>query len=223
MVDQVQNPPVVERNTAQSYTGDFGRVVGYGVQDFGGTEEITVDLFIPPDSYMRESSRLGLAATSISGLSTGDFFVISDSNIGFANTTNISVGINTGEIVGVGTQFIDNVYQVKDTAIVNVDVPGIGVTSVLRVGTNIKDEEGITFASANIKFDDSGIGFGSGPEPSSLVTVGFVTGFYFGSYSWGKIVLGEREGSKDFSYDVLNRMNAPIISRFRALKDNNYL
>ena len=82
MVDQVQHPPVVERNTAQSYTGDFGRVVGYGLQDFGGREEITVDLFIPPGSYMRDPVRLGAAATSISGLSTGDFFVISDSNVG---------------------------------------------------------------------------------------------------------------------------------------------
>ena len=223
IVDQTQVPAVVERNEATSYVGDFGRVVGYGVQDFGGTEEITVDLYIPEDSYIRNAVRLGAAATSICGLTTGDYFVISDSNIGYATTTNISVGINTNEVIGVGTQFIDNVYQVKDLAIVNSDIPGIGTTSVLRVGTNIKDEGGITFASSNIKFDDSGIGFGSGPEPTPLITVGFTTGFYLGSYSWGKITLGDRETPRNFSYNLTDRMSAPIISRYRPLKDNNYL
>jgi len=223
IVDQVQEPGVVEHNQATSYVGDFGRVVGYGLEDFGGTEEITVDLYIPEDSYMRDPVRLGAAATSISGLSTGDFFVISDSNVGLAETINISVGINTGEVIGVGTQYIDNIYQVKDTAIVSVDVPGIGVTDVLRVGTNIRDEGGITFSSANVLFDDAGVGFGSGPEHTPLATVGFTTGFYLGSYSWGKITLGDRPDAKDFSFDAINRMDAPIISRFRALKDNNYL
>ena len=223
IVDQVQVPAVVEHNQATSYTGDFGRVVGYGVEDFGGSEEITVDLYIPEDSYMRDAVRLGAAATSISGLSTGDYFVISDSNVGFAETTNISVGINTGEVIGVGTQYIDNVYQVKDLAIVSSDIPGIGVTDVLRVGTNIRDEGGITFSSQNILFDDAGIGFGSGPEPTPLTTVGFTTGFYFGSYSWGKITLGDRETPRDFGYNTTDRMSAPIISRFRPLKDNNYL
>ncbi len=223
VVDQVQEPGVVEHNDAQEYTGDFGRVVGYGVDNFGGNEEITVDLYIPMDSYMRDPVRLGAAATSISGLDVGDFFVISDSNVGIAETTNISVGINTGEIIGVGTQYIDNIYQVKDIAIVSSNIPGIGTTSVLRVGTNIKDESGVTFSSQNILFDDAGIGFGSGPEPSALATVGFVTGFYLGSYSWGKITLGNRPNAKDFTFDPIERMDAPIISRFRALKDNNYL
>ena len=223
IVDQTQDPPVVEKNTVDTYLGDFGRVVGYGMQDFGGIEEITVDLFIPPGSYMRDPVRLGINATSISRLSPGDFFVISDSNVGFAETTNISVGIDTNIVIGVGTQYIDNVYQVMDTQIVNVDVPGIGVTPVLRVGTSIRDEAGITFASANVKFDDSNIGFGSGSKSSSLSTVGFSTSHYFGSYSWGKILLSDRQRGKEFDYDVTNRMNAPIISRTRALKDNNYL
>ena len=223
IVDQTQEPAVVEHNQATSYTGDFGRVVGYGLADFGGSEEITVDLYIPEDSYMRDAVRLGAAATSISGLGTGDYFVISDSNVGLANTTNISVGINTGEIIGVGTQFIDNVYQVRDVSVVSANIPGIGTTSVLRIGTNIKDEGGITFASENVLFDDAGVGFGSGPQSTNLATVGFVTGFYLGSYSWGKITLGDRPQPRNFSYDVLDRMNAPIISRFRSLKDNNYL
>ena len=223
VVDQTQEPAVVEHNQATSYSGDFGRVVGYGLADFGGTQEITVDLYIPQGSYMRDAVRLGAAATSISGLSTGDFFVISDSNVGFANTTNISVGINTSEVIGVGTQFIDNVYQVRDTSIVNADIPGIGITSVLRIGTNMREEGGITFASQNVLFDDAGIGFGSAPRTTNLSTVGFVTGSYLGSYSWGKINLGDRQTPRDFSYNVTDRMNAPIISRFRALKDNNYL
>ena len=223
IVDQTQEPAVVEHNQATSYSGDFGRVVGYGLADFGGTQEITVDLYIPQGSYMRDAVRLGAAATSISGLSTGDFFVISDSNVGFANTTNISVGINTGEVIGVGTQFIDNVYQVRDISIVNASIPGIGTTSVLRIGTNMREEGGITFASQNVLFDDAGVGFGSGPQPTNLATVGFVTGFYLGSYSWGKITLGDRQTPRNFSYNVTDRMNAPIISRFRALKDNNYL
>ena len=223
VVDQTQEPGVVERNNAQEYAGDFGRIVGYGLQEFGGVDEITVDLYIPEDSYMRDPVRLGAAATSICGLSTGDFFVISDSNVGFANTTNISVGINTGEIIGVGTQYIDNIYQVKDLAIVSSTIPGIGTTSVLRVGTNIKDEGGVTFSTVEVKFDDSGVGFGSGPMSSPLSAVGFVTGFYLGSYSWGKITLGERPDARDFTFDPTARMDAPIISRFRALKDNNYL
>ena len=87
----------------------------------------------------------------------------------------------------------------------------------------LEDEGGITFASENVLFDDAGVGFGSGPQPTNLATVGFVTGFYLGSYSWGKITLGDRPQPRNFSYDVLDRMNAPIISRFRSLKDNNYL
>ena len=76
---------------------------------------LVFDLVIPSDSFLRKSEftqgASGSGANSgivTSGLNVGDFFIVSNSNVGHGLTS-----LNTdGSAVGVGTTYIDNVYRV---------------------------------------------------------------------------------------------------------------
>jgi len=154
------NPPVVlietpeviyEENTSDSYVGDFGNIVGFGTTTIGTLNRFIFDLFIPPNSFLRDTSIVSTAAT-ISGISTGDFFVVKDSNVGLATTSQTSLDLS-GNSIGVGTQFIDNVYQVYSSEIIEVNVIGIGTTYVNRIFTNVGNYNAETFSSSLLTFD----------------------------------------------------------------------
>ena len=204
------NPPVVlispptivdEENNVTTYSGDFGVVVGFGTTTISSQPQLILDLFIPITSYMRDADVVGTAVT-ISGISTGDYFVISNSNIGSAVTSLSS----SGSVVGVGTSFIDNVYYVDNhetilapTGIASNGV-GIGTSSVKRVFVRVTDN-----------FTYSGVS----------------TSGYFGEYSWGKILLDSRSGINSYTAYTSNGVSgittSMIVQRFESLKFKNYL
>ena len=198
----ISPPPVVdEENNVESYSGDFGVIVGFGTTTISSQTQLILDLFIPTNSYMRDNDIVGTAVT-ISGISTGDYFVVSNTNIGSAVTSIDS----SGSIVGVGTSFIDNVYYVDDHEIIIAptgiasDGVGIGTSHIKRVFVRVSDN-----------FAYSGIS----------------TSGYFGEYSWGKIILTARSGINSYtSYTndgVTGITTSMRVQRFESLKFKNYL
>ena len=96
------------------YSGDSGIVVGFGTTVIGVAKSSNdIDLHIPYDSAMRDTTLVGTAVT-LSGMSTGDYFIVRNSNVGSA-TTSTSLGTDNSTVVGVGNSFIDSVYVVKST------------------------------------------------------------------------------------------------------------
>ena len=88
------NPPVVSiaaPNTVRSfkvdvdsYAGDYGQIVGFGTTTTGGNNQVIFDFYIPDGSALRDVSSSGSGqvstATTVSGISTGDFFIAYDTN-----------------------------------------------------------------------------------------------------------------------------------------------
>ena len=87
------NPPVVSigapeavrsfKTDVDSYAGDFGTIVGFGTTTVSGKNQVIFDFYIPADSPLREvSGAYGLVstATTVSGITTGDFFVSYNTN-----------------------------------------------------------------------------------------------------------------------------------------------
>ena len=143
------------------YSGDSGVVVGFGTTVIGGANQVIFDLHIPYDSAMRDTTLVGTAVT-LSGMSTGDYFIVRNSNVGSATT---SLGTDNSTVVGVGNSFADSVYVVKSTELHTRSVVGVN-TTILRVFSNVTS------------------------LPSGIS--GITTAPFFGEYSWGKITLQAR-------------------------------
>ena len=91
--------------------------------------------------------------------------------MGSATTSITALGTNNTTVVGVGSEFIDNVYVVNSVGIVTQSVSGV-TTHVSKV-------------TVNTNLNPNGIS-------------GFSTGSFLGEYSWGKFVMEGR--SKETSY-----------------------
>ena len=78
----------------------------------GETTQLVLDLFIPYDSYMR-NQELTADSTTTSGISTGDFFTVFNSNANHSRGTVVSLETDDTTRIGVTTDSIDNVYQGK--------------------------------------------------------------------------------------------------------------
>jgi hypothetical protein len=132
----VEVPPAIyEINTSNKYDGDFGIIVGISTTSVGvASTGLVFDLFIPPNSYLRDTSIVG-SSTTISGIQTGYYFITKHTNIGNGIT---SLYMN-GSILGITTQFLDCVYEVASVSTVTATISGIGITYVRRVITNISD------------------------------------------------------------------------------------
>jgi len=179
-----------------SYEGDFGLISGIKTTSVGvASTGIVFDFFIPKDSILRNSEivKVGVATTGISGIQTGYYFTVSKSNVGNGLTSLNS----TGGIVGVGTTFIDNIYQVVSVSIAQTAVPGIGITNVAKVTVSVSSYNGLT-----------GLGF---------------SGFY-GEYSWGRILTPIRPNPQEFiSYaNIAGISSSPIVQRYNKLKYIGY-
>ena len=199
------NPPeiLIEHPSAKyevinniSYTGDFGIISGIKTTSVGvASTGIVFDFYIPENSPIRdgETVSVGIATTGISGIETGYYFAINKSNVGNGLTSLNS----SGGTVGVGTTFIDNIYQVASVSIAQTAVAGVGITYVAQVTVSVSDFNGL-----------SGLGF---------------SGFY-GEYSWGRISTPIRKDEEDFeSYANIGGMStSPIVQRFNRLKFRQY-
>jgi hypothetical protein len=227
------NPPIVliepptsskEVNSVESYEGDSGIIVGFGTTTIGSKDKIILDLYIPEDSYLRQSSLTGTAVT-MSSLSTGDYFVVFNSNVGYASTAILSTRIDDS-IIGVGTEFIDNVYQVDTSEIIERSVAGIGTTYVNRIFVNVSSFKFEAFSSTLITFDSTVYTFDS-TGGISTYSGDILSSNNFGNFSWGRITLGFR--SKENSYNfygdngVSGISTSTIVKRTSPLRFKNYI
>ena len=176
-------------------------LLGFGTTTTGSNKLLIFDLFIPTNSYLRNSTFVGAFTTTISEITTGDYFVVNSSNVSVSNTSFISLS-TSGSQIGIGTTFADSVYQVNSYQTVSRNVSGIGVTNVRRVFVKV-----------------SGITTGSYAGSISTST-------YFGDYSWGKIQLESRSAENQFNFygnDGFSGINtSAIVVRSTPLKYKNY-
>jgi hypothetical protein len=121
--------------TTSSYEGDFGLISGVGTSSVGiATTALIFDLFIPQDSFLRNSNIVG-TAIPVSGIQTGYYFVVKNSHLG-----NGTVSLDeTGALISTGTTYLDNVYKVLSVSIASTVVSGIGTTSIARVITPVQN------------------------------------------------------------------------------------
>ena len=197
----IESPTVVkEINSVVSYSGDSGIVVGFGTTTISTNPHLIFDLFIPNNSYLRNSTIVG-SSTTLSGISTGDYFVINNSNVSVSNTSFNSISID-GSSIGIGTTFADTVYQVNSLQTVSRIVAGVGTTSISRVFVRVS---GMTTTSY-----------------SGTIS----TSSYFGDYSWGKILLPARSEENTFNFYGNNGTSgittSAIVTRSSPLKYKNY-
>ena len=178
------------------FEGDFGLIVGIGSTSILGIANtcLVFDLFIPMDSYLRnEELNSDISNQGISGIQTGYRFVVSGTSKG---SPNISFDID-GNPVSVGTTFLDNVYECLDFYTDNIEIIGIGFTTVTKVISSVNTYAGI-------------VGFGT----------------FYGKYSWGKIITPYRSSPKSFDVNLLSLSGIstnPIIRRKNSLKKDLYL
>ena len=190
----------VETNSVGSYAGDNGIVVGFGTTASGSDLQIVLDLHVPAGSFMRDASLTGTAVT-ISGISTNDYFMVYNSNVGLA-TTSITSKDNGGSTIGIGSEYIDNVYQVASVSTVESNITGIGTTHIRRVQATV---------------------VGLGTTTGGIYT----TSNYMGDYSWGRIDLTGRAQSYTYNFygedGVGGISTSGLVRRTNPLKFTNYI
>ena len=200
------NPPQIlieypslkyEKIEEVSYEGDFGIIVGINTTSVGvASTGITFDFFVPTDSYLRDTNlNVGIATTGISGIKTDYYFTVFNSNIGMGVTSLDS----SNNVVGIGTTFLDNVYQVATVSVAQTSVPGVGLTNVSRVTVSVLDYNGL-----------SGMGYSN----------------FYGEFSWGKINTPTRKVPQNFnSYTndgITGLSTGTIIQRTNPLRYIGY-
>jgi hypothetical protein len=126
----------VETVSSVSVLGDEGIITGVGSTSQG----LQFNFFIPLNSPLRDAP---FGNITVTGISTGDYFVISRSNIGNGVT---ALSQDRSTTVGLATQFLDGVYQVS-----HIDPVGTGLS--MRVHVNIATNHTLNF---------SGLGSGGG-------------------------------------------------------------
>ena len=180
-----------------SYSGDFGIISGISTTSVGvASTGIVFDLLLPKESLFRDASIVGSALT-VSGISTGYYFTVSNSNVGNAVTSLYQ----DGTVVGIGTSFLDNVYEVAQVSIAQTMGIGIGLTYVAQVTVSVQDYNGLT-----------GLGYSE----------------FFGEYSWGRIATQPRGKARTFtSYagngdGLVGITTSPIVERVNPLRYLNY-
>ena len=132
--------PKVEEIKNATYVGDYGDIVGIGTSAVGINTtgpalffELKPDSTIFPANINSPTSKERLKT----GITTGDYFVVQNTSIGSSTSgvTGIRTTSSGPEIVGVGTEFIDNVYFAEH-------IVSVG-SSIVRVFSNVQSISGI--------------------------------------------------------------------------------
>jgi len=140
LIESPSSSKNIENVTASSFSGDFGIISGINTTSIGiASTALVFDFYIPNDSFLRDSSIVGTAIT-ISGIQTGFYFIISESNVGNGVTSLNS----SNSVVGVGTSFLDNIYYASSVSIGTTSVLGIGLTQVAKVTVNLTSYNNLT-------------------------------------------------------------------------------
>ena len=172
-------------------TGDFGFISGIAVTSVGvASTGLILDLYV--NNLFRDATRVGTAVT-ISSISTGDIFYVHNSNTGIGLT---SYGTGTGiGTVGIGSTFIDNIYEAMDVSYSENYVVGVGTTGVQRVTVSVSSTDSVT------------TGINS----------------FFGSYTFGKLS-GVTRDSDPHAFSIVSDngitglSTAPVIRRIKNVK-----
>ena len=161
-------------------------------------DQFFFDLWITPDSFMRNSTYVGTAIT-VSGLDTGDYLTVFNTDVGIGAT--FATLTTTGGSIGIGTTWSDGVYQVASAELLE-----LTDTSVVGVATWVK--------RIFVNVDDTKSGIGSTASP-----------FVNGEFSWGKINFNTTpKNSYTFYGDngVTGISTSGIIVRTKPLRYLNY-
>ena len=223
--------PKKETNDVASYIGDSGTVVSYGVSTFNpGGNKMILDLHIPFDSPLRDTKLVGTAVT-LTSLSVGDYFVVTNSHAKIqevdAFETFEAFDYWYNNRVGVSTNFIDTVYQVEDTELVQISVSGV-TTTAKRVFSRISGVGSTSFSSTIITKDSTIYTYDNigNQYPGGISTNSYN---YFGDFSWGKITLIGRSQDNEFDsyagspsfYSGIS--TSDIVQRTASMKFKNYI
>ena len=127
--------PVKDLSNA-NISGDEGSIVGVGVS----AQAIQFEFYIPDNSPIRENQ---YGNTTKTGIATGDYFVVSRSNVGTGATALSQTRATT---VGIATTCLDGVYQVSHIA-------PIGAGQTMRVHVNVETNHQLNFTGLS-----SGVG-----------------------------------------------------------------
>ena len=197
LIGEPKSAASIETINDVSYSGDFGIISGISTTSVGvASTGIVFDLLLPKDSLFRNAATVGTAIT-VSGITTGYYFTVFNSNVG-ASVTSL---YQDGTVVGIGTSFLDNVYEVAQVSIAQTMGIGIGLTYVAQVTVSVQDYNGLT-----------GLGYSE----------------FFGEYSWGRIATAPRGKARTFtSYagngdGLVGITTSPIIERVNPLRYLNY-
>lgn len=201
---QTSPPPIIFESTKPNkeklYSikakGDFGTIVGVNTIGIGLS---SLEFKLKSETYDNSTLGIGYSSLNVFGitysqLETGDYFVITDSNVnsGYALT---GITTTTGIKVGTATTFIDGVYRVE-----NISTPLSGIVTVRCDFVPVPN--GVNKA----------------------ISLGINTTGFYGRYSWGKIYSYEnraRQNPKEFSINTNNGLlglsTAAEIYRTRGL------
>jgi hypothetical protein len=193
-------PPTVESEvvTQVNYSGDFGIISGIKTTSIGAAQTgLVFDLLIPENSILKNPNNVDSPFTT-SEIENDYYFAVKNSNIG-----NGLISLRKdGSIIGIGTNKIDNIYQVISVSIGQTQAYGIGLADVAKVTVSVANYNGIT-----------GLGFSN----------------YYGDYSWGLIEF-EKNNRKtpksfevDLNYGIVGITSSAIVRRKSPLRYFNYL
>ena len=164
-----------EACNVDTYTGDNGIVVGFGTT---AGPKLIFDIHIPYDSFLRNTVVAGTAVT-ITSIQANDYFMIKKSN------------------VGVGSTFVDGIYEVASVETLTRDVVGVS-TTVKRLFVDATSVPS---------------GYSSGITTSD-------TGF--GDFSWGRIDLASRSVQTSYTAYTSGITTSTRVVRTNFLKSKNY-
>jgi len=143
---------VVETIEEVSYNGDYGIVTGIGLSATGiNTTGPAIFFEIKPDPSIYSPSP-GSNQISISGINTGDYFVIENTFIG-SGITGIKTTSSGPETVSIGNSFLDNVYYAAHFVSVG--------SSMTRVFANVSSISGINTAGLSTYYKSGNYSWGS--------------------------------------------------------------
>ena len=167
----------------------------------------------------------------MSGIQSGYYFTVFDSNVGSGVTSYESAIGNDNGVVGAGTIHIDNIYKVH--SVKNITGParlstGVGNTTLRRVTVSVDNLEGIV-RPVGVGTTQS-IGNGSGitttvvnPYVSDTGGAG-VSPLYYGRFSWGRLHDFVKKDTKAFTAitndGITGIKTGPIIIRTSDLKES---
>lgn len=187
----IESPHINRENIKDIiYYGDFGIISGITTISVpNASNGLVFDLLIPNDSILKDSNYVD-PPIAVSDIETDYYFTVYDSTVGSGLT---SLDKN-GQIIGIGTKGIDNVYQVISVSIGTTDAFGIGPATVAKVIVSVSDYNNI-----------SGLGYSN----------------FYGRYSWG-LINTENPITKSFEINT-NINDIPYVKRANQLKYTDYL